>query len=62
MSDKPAIYSASDLARAANVTPGYVARLCRRGEIPAMKLGTTWIIRAADAEKWLAARREDDKD
>ena len=54
MSETPKIYSASDLARAAGVTPGYIARLINAGKIPATKLGTTWIIQARDAEEWLA--------
>jgi len=58
MTDEQELYSASDLARAAKVTPGYVARLCRNGTIPARKFGSTWLIRAEDAEKWLRERSE----
>jgi len=58
MSDTPKILSASDLARAAGVTPGYIARLCRHGKIPARKLGSTWIIQERDAEAWLAKHSE----
>lgn len=54
MSETPKIYSASDLARAAKVTPAYIARLCRQGKIPATKLGSTWVIQARDADRWLA--------
>lgn len=56
MSEKPAICSASDLAKKANVSASYVARLCRRGEIPATKLGTVWLINADVAEAWLVNR------
>ncbi|MFA5266039.1 MAG: helix-turn-helix domain-containing protein [Opitutaceae bacterium] len=58
MSDKSELYSASDLAKKANVSPSYVARLCRTGELPALKMGTVWLIKAADAEAWLATRSE----
>jgi len=56
MSEKPAILSATDLAKKAGVAPSYIARLCRTGRLPASKLGGTWMIRAEDAEAWLAKR------
>ena len=58
MTETSDLYSASSLAERAKVSPSYVARLCRRGEIPATKLGTVWLIRAEDAEAWLAKRFE----
>jgi excisionase family DNA binding protein len=58
MTDKLELLSASDLARKANVSASYVARLCRKGEIPATKMGTVWLIRAEDAETWLEQRSE----
>lgn len=58
MSDESKLYSASDLAKRAGVSPSYVARLCRTGKLPATRLGGTWIIRAEDAERWLAERTE----
>ncbi len=58
MNDRSAILSATDLAKKAGVAPSYVARLCRIGSVPAFKLGATWVIRAEDAEAWLATRSQ----
>ena len=52
------VLSASDLAIWINVSPGYIARLCRKGEIPATKLGSTWLIRKEDADMWLKNREK----
>ena len=56
MSEKQAIYTASDLAKKANVSISYVARLCRKGKIEATKLGPVWLINAEVAEQWLVDR------
>ena len=53
------IYSAADLARMINVSNSYISRLCRKGIIPAKKLGATWIIRKEDIDIWLSRRPKD---
>ena len=54
MNDWPEVVSAADLARMIHVSRSYIARLCRKGTIPAKKLGATWMIRKQDADKWMA--------
>lgn len=50
-------FTAGTLARAAGVSPSYVARLCRLGILPAVKVaGAVWVIRYADGAAWLAQR------
>ncbi len=61
MSERPAVLSATDVAKRAGVAPSYVARLCRTGKLPASKFGATWMIRTEDAEAWLATRSEPTK-
>jgi excisionase family DNA binding protein len=51
-------YTASELARKAGVTPGYVARLCRKGSLEATKVGGVWIISPEVAQRWLEKRGE----
>lgn len=58
MKDDSRLYTASDLAKVAGISPAYVARLCRTGKLAATRLGRTWVIRAKDAEAWLATRSE----
>lgn len=54
---EPKLYSATDLAKRANVSLSYVARLCRQGVIPAVKMGHMWIIEPDDARVWLESRQ-----
>ena len=50
-------FTATTLAAAAGVDKSYVARLCRQGIIPAVKLSPTiWLIHYADGSAWLAQR------
>ena len=50
-------WTASSLARAAGVGADYVARLCRNGKIPAVKVGNAvWVITNKDGLAWLALR------
>lgn len=56
MTDELDLLSASDLADKADISPSYVARLCRQGKIRATKIGTVWLIRTEDAEAWLRER------
>jgi excisionase family DNA binding protein len=58
MNEKQKMYTASDLAKMANVSASYVARLCRKGQLKATKLGPVWLIDAETAEEWLASRTE----
>jgi len=51
-------FTASSLAEAAGVDNSYIARLCRQGKIPAIKLNPqTWLIRYEDGAAWLEARQ-----
>lgn len=51
-------FTASSLAAAAGVDKSYIARLCRQGIIPAVKLSPmVWLIRYEDGAAWLAARK-----
>ena len=46
------------LAKAAGVHKTYVARLCKAGIIPAVKVaGAVWLIRREDGLAWLAVRQ-----
>jgi hypothetical protein len=53
----PEPYTASSLAKAANVDPSYIARLCRRGELDCHKLGPVWLIAYDTGRAWLAQRK-----
>lgn len=54
---EPRDYTATTLAAAAGISKTYVARLCRQGKIPAVKLSpTVWLIRYEDGVAWLEAR------
>jgi hypothetical protein len=55
--NEPRFYTARMLAEAANVSSSYVARLCRQGQIPAEKIGHTWIIDTKTAAAFLAERK-----
>lgn len=51
-------FTASSLAKAAGVHKTYVARLCKAGIIPAVKVAeAVWLIRYEDGAAWLAARQ-----
>lgn len=51
-------FTATSLAKAAGVHKTYVARLCKAGIIPAVKIaGAVWVIRYEDGAAWLAARK-----
>lgn len=47
------VHAAADLI---GVHPETVARLCRRGEMPHLKIGRRTIIRLADLDAWLYQR------
>jgi excisionase family DNA binding protein len=49
-------YTASELARTVGISAAYVCRLCRRGDIEAVKVGNAWIIQAEDAQRWIEER------
>ena len=56
-------YNAASLAHAAGVAPTYVARLCRAGRIPAVKVADTiWVISYEDGQAWLAKRKKKKRD
>lgn len=51
-------FTATSLAAAAGVSKVYVARLCRLGIIPAVKIAkNVWVIRHEDGAAWLAQRQ-----
>lgn len=51
-------FTASSLAEAAGIDKSYIARLCRQGKIPAIKLNPqTWLIRYEDGAAWLEQRK-----
>jgi hypothetical protein len=49
-------YTAAALAREADVSRTYVARLCRQGKLEAVKVGGIWIITPEVAKAWLEGR------
>jgi len=50
-------FTASSLAAAAGISRSFVARLCKSGAIPAVKIaGAVWVIRYEDGAAWLAQR------
>jgi len=52
-------YNAASLAAAAGVHKSYVARLCRAGRIPAVKVADTiWVISYEDGQAWLATHKK----
>jgi hypothetical protein len=53
----------STLAREANVSVDWVRKAVRRGDIPADQTESgIYIIRAIDAQRWIARRRRDAAD
>jgi excisionase family DNA binding protein len=52
---EPAVLTPSDVAKRWNCSPGHIRRLCRSGQLPAMRLGSDWRIGAdAVAAYWQA--------
>lgn len=54
--DTETYITASELARRAELSNSYLARLCRDGRIPAQRAGQSWIISESAARDWLAER------
>lgn len=57
MDEKREPFTASSLAKAADVSPSYIASLCRDGRISARKFGPAWLIPYDEGEAWLAERQ-----
>lgn len=49
-------YTASTLAKKAGVSKSYVARLCRRDKLPALKVGGAWLILREVGDEWIENR------
>lgn len=47
----------ADAARRSKLTPSYIARACRTGELPARKFGAAWTFTQEDFDLWNAARQ-----
>jgi len=56
MTEPERLWTAQDLAREAGVNDAYIRRLCLDGKIRGEKLGRQWLIRDADARRWLEIR------
>lgn len=52
MDAAPAVLTPSDVARRWNCSPGHVRRLCRSGQLPAMRLGSDWRISPSAVEAY----------
>ena len=46
------------VARLAEVTPEYVARLCRDGRLDCAKVGGRWLILDVSVDRWLRSGRK----
>lgn len=56
MNTEQADYTVTTLAAAAGVHRTYIARKCKKGEIPARLTGSFYVIRYSDGQAWLAER------
>ena len=56
--EKP-VLTREEAARLLCVHPGYLGRLARRGEVPAVKVGTHWRFRREDLLAWLGQHATD---
>ena len=51
-------YSVTELARAGGVDRSYIARLCKRGDIAAHRIGNMYVIPFEVGRRWLAEREK----
>lgn len=66
MPSRPALeqrtYSVTDVARIFGVTPSHVWRLCQRGELPSIRLGSRILIPRDAVDRILAAAKAHDSE
>ena len=59
MQEMPQILTPEEVATYLRVAPETVRRLCRLGQIPALKLGRQWRIKADELETYLRQRHKE---
>lgn len=66
MTSRPALeqrtYSVTDVARIFGVTPSHVWRLCQKGEVPSIRLGSRILIPRDAVDRILAGARPDESE
>lgn len=56
MNESDELVGTNEAAKIVKTTPGSLARACRRGTIPAIKVGLAWMIRRSDLEAYIARK------
>lgn len=62
MDDKDKIYGADQLAKFFGVTPKTIWEWCKKGRLPAFKIGKEWRVRVMDLNKTIMQKINSNKE
>jgi excisionase family DNA binding protein len=57
MERRPTIMTVKEVAKYLRMHEASVYRMCKKGLLPAYKIGKSWRFRKEEIEKWLAERK-----